>query len=531
MFSGEGLQRFCRDLTQPVYLVQAPNGAIGAAWRTAVPPERPRGFPVVGMLPPAYPEWLGDRGFSESHGLRFPYVVGEMAHGIASVAMVVAAAREGMLGFLGTAGLSVERSEGMAREVASVLAGSGAAWGANLIHVPTAPEHELRLARAYVDVGVPNVSLSAFMGVTPAVCWLAAKGARPTPQGTVHRPRRLFAKISRPETARQFMAPPPADMLRALVEAGDLTAEEASLASAVPIAGAVTVEADSGGHTDNRALTVILPRVMALRDEAVASYAHPVPLYVGAAGGIGTPLAAAAAFGMGADYILTGSVNQACVESALSPVAREMLADVDVADTAMAAAADMFELGVQVQVVKRGTMFAGRANSLYELYRAYDSLEELPPPTRRRLEEKIFRASLDDIWAQTQAFFEQRDPSQLDKAAADPKHKMALVFRWYLGRSVHWAIQGDPDRRRDYQIWCGPALGGFNAWTAGTFLAEPAERTVGQVGRNLLEGAATILRAQALRRAGVAVPASCFAFPPERLTVPEASSAAARGGR
>ncbi len=96
---------------------------------------------------------------------------------------------------------------------------------------------------------------------------------------------------------------------------------------------------------------------------------------------------------------------------------------------------------------------------------------------------------------------------------------------------MHWAIQGDPDRRRDYQIWCGPALGGFNAWTAGTFLAEPAERTVGQVGRNLLEGAATILRAQALRRAGVAVPASCFAFPPERLTVPEASSAAARGGR
>jgi trans-AT polyketide synthase, acyltransferase and oxidoreductase domains len=44
---------------------------------------------------------------------------------------------------------------------------------------------------------------------------------------------------------------------------------------------------------------------------------------------------------------------------------------------------------------------------------------------------------------------------------------MALVFRWYLGQSPVWANQGDADRKIDYQIWCGPAMGAFNEWVQG----------------------------------------------------------------
>ena len=46
----------------------------------------------------------------------------------------------------------------------------------------------------------------------------------------------------------------------------------------------------------------------------------------------------------------------------------------------------------------------------------------------------------------------------------EAKHRMALVFRWYLGKSSRWAISGESARRADYQIWCGPAMGAFNAW-------------------------------------------------------------------
>src|SRR5207302_8301337 len=94
--------------------------------------------------------------------------------------------------------------------------------------------------------------------------------------------------------------------------------------------------------------------------------------------GIATPASAAAAFAMGASYVLTGAVNQACVESGSSDLVREMLAQAEQADVAMAPAADMFEMGVKVQVLKRGTMFAMRAAKLYDLYRTYPSLDNLP---------------------------------------------------------------------------------------------------------------------------------------------------------
>ena len=44
---------------------------------------------LLAVLPPIYPEWLGERSFTATHGVRFPYVVGEMARGIATPRMTV----------------------------------------------------------------------------------------------------------------------------------------------------------------------------------------------------------------------------------------------------------------------------------------------------------------------------------------------------------------------------------------------------------------------------------------------------------
>ena len=60
-------------------------------------------------------------------------------------------------------------------------------------------------------------------------------------------------------------------------------------------------------------------------------------------------------------------------------------------------------------------------------------------------------------------------------------------------------------------------MGAFNAWVRGSFL-EPAEnRSVTQIGLNLMEGAATITRAQQVRTSGVDVPFTAFQFPPRPL--------------
>jgi PfaD family protein len=209
---------------------------------------------------------------------------------------------------------------------------------------------------------------------------------------------------------------------------------------------------------------------------------------------------------MGAAYVLAGSVHQACVEAGTSDAVRRMLAEARQADIAMAPAADMFEMGVKVQVLKRGTMFAMRAARLFELYKACGGLDQIPAAERAALEKTIFRAPLETIWDQTRAFFAARDPAQVERAARDPKHKMALVFRWYLGLSSQWANSGEPARTIDYQIWCGPAMAAFNEWVRGSFLEHPENRRVVTVALNILYGAAVLCRARILAGQGGTLP-------------------------
>jgi len=519
-FAADELLGLIARVREPVYVVREDErGRVGVAVGGEV--VRPNGDrskvkPLLASLPALYPEWLGDRSFCEVHNVRFPYVAGEMANGIATTGLVIAMARARMLGFFGAAGLAFERVERAINELETTL-GDGLSWGVNLIHSPNESALEDRVADLLIRRGVRRISVSAFMGLTPAVVRCAASGLSVNAQGQIVRRHQIFAKISRAEVAARFMSPPPAAMLDSLVAEGLITGEEAALALRVPVAEDITVEADSGGHTDNQTLTAVFPAILSLRDELEAKHGYARPIRIGAAGGLGTPAAVAAAFALGAAYVVTGSINQAALEAGLSEEGKAMLAQADIADVMMAPAADMFELGVKVQVLKRGTMFGVRGAKLYEAYVRWPSVEAMPAEVRARLEGEVLHASLDEIWSETRRFWSQRDPGEVAKAERDPKHKLALLFRWYLGKASRWAIDGEPKRRTDYQIWCGPAMGSFNRWAKGSFLADPKHRGAVQIALNLLEGAAVITRAQQLRTYGVAVPSRAFQFTPRPL--------------
>jgi trans-AT polyketide synthase/acyltransferase/oxidoreductase domain-containing protein len=520
-FTPEEITAAVTEIRQPLGLVLDPGSNRRGVHRISGPDAgspgtTPAGTQLLGVLPATYPEWLGSSEFCAAHHTRFPYLAGEMSTGIAGTEMVGKLADAGLMGFFGAGGLDERVVREAVERLGRTLRGRGN-WGVNLIHSPTEPAVEARTARLLVDAGVPAVSASAYMDLTPALVLCMARGLRTDGTGGVLRPRRVLAKVSRPETAERFLSPPPAPLLRRLVEDGELRPEEAALAARIPVAEDVTVEADSGGHTDNRQLGVVLPAIRALRDRLTGTHGYPHTIRIGAAGGLGTPAAVATAFALGADYVLTGSVNQAAVESGMSEEGRRMLAEADVADTAMAPAADMFEMGVRLQVLRRGTLFAGRAALLYELYQAHRSLDEIPAQRRTLLEQQIFRAPLEAVWAEVARFWAGRDPTQVTLAKEDPKHRMALVFRWYLGKSSRWAIAGDPERTADYQIWCGPAMGAFNRWTAGSFLAAPEHRTVVQIALNLLEGAAVLTRAHQARTCGLPITPAGFRFAPRPL--------------
>jgi PfaD family protein len=219
-------------------------------------------------------------------------------------------------------------------------------------------------------------------------------------------------------------------------------------------------------------------------------------------------------------YFVTGSINQSCVESGLSEDGRILLGKVGQTDVSQAPAADMFELGSKVQVLKYGTLFAPRAIKLAELYRQYQCLEDIPVDEVKTLEEKIFRKPLSQIWADTKDFFSHRDPATLEKALANPKLKMALVFRWYLGQASRWAINGLTDRRTDWSIFCGPSLGAFNEWVAGSYYEDTTNRRVADLAGLLLHGAAVLKRISLARDLGL-LPDDCYVnlppLPPEEL--------------
>ena len=70
--------------------------------------------------------------------------------------------------------------------------------------------------------------------------------------------------------------------------------------------------------------------------------------------------------------------------------------------------------------------------------------------------------------------------------------------------SSRWAVEAAPGRELDYQIWCGPAMGAFNAWARGTYLESPENRRVADIARVLMWEAAYLHRVQQLRLGGLA---------------------------
>ena len=456
---------------------------------------------------------LGDPEFMRIYGLNMSYMTGAMANGIASEELVIASGKVGLLSSFGAAGLVPSRIEEAINKIQQALPNGPYVF--NLIHSPSEDAIERGAVDLFLKYGVATVEASAFLDLTPNIVRYRVAGLRLNAQNQVEIGNRVIAKISRTEVASKFMAPAPATILQKLLAEGKITEEQAQLAANIPMADDITVEADSGGHTDNRPLVSLLPVILVLRDQFQAKYGYAQPIRVGAAGSIGTPASALAAFMMGAAYVLTGSVNQSCVEAAASAHSKILLAQAEMADVTMAPAADMFEMGVELQVLKRGTMFPMRAKKLYELYKNYESIEEIPQQERQKLEKQVFRNSLDEIWRQTEEHFNARDPHQIERAKDHPKRKMALIFRWYLGLSSRWSNTGEKGRETDYQIWCGPAMGAFNYWVKGSYLEEVSNRKTVEVAWHIMTGAAYLYRLRLLQIQGVWLPPACGEYAPQ----------------
>ncbi|MGZ9709223.1 PfaD family polyunsaturated fatty acid/polyketide biosynthesis protein [Glaciimonas sp. GNP009] len=434
------------------------------------------------------PENLGSAQFRQDYGVRFAYVAGAMVKAIASPQLVISMGRAGYLSFYGAGGMSMPKIEAALQQIQSALL-NGEAYGMNLLSDLSNPKNEMMLVDTLLRYGVRNVEASAYIQVTAALVKFRLKGATIDNQGKAVARNRVMAKISRPEVALLFLSPAPQLMVDSLLAEGHISAEEASLSGQLPVASDICVEADSGGHTDMGVTSVLLPTIIRLRDRLQQQYQFLHAVRIGAGGGIGTPESAACAFLLGADYIVTGSINQCTVEAGTSDAVKDMLQAIDIQDTAYAPAGDMFEMGAKIQVLKRGVLFPAKANKLYDLWRTHASLEQLDAAVRKEIQERYFRRSFDEVYRETEAYYRQMMPAEFDKAERNPKVKMALIFRWYFIHTMRVALKGEGEKV-DYQVHTGPALGAYNQWVKGSAMEDWRNRHVDKIAGELMQASA-----------------------------------------
>lgn len=435
---------------------------------------------------------LGSASFKADHGVGYAYVAGGLYHGISSVDLVVNMARRGFLASLGSFGLELSRVESAIVAVKAALP-QGEPFAVNVFSNFTDPDGDRPLVGLCLKHGVRTIECSGYIRPTLALARFRLRGLH-LRNGVPHASHRIIAKLSRPEIAAAFLRPVPERLVADLLEQGEITREQAELAQRIPAADDICLETDSGWYSERGNALSLFPAVSALRDEILREHRYAGTPRIGLAGGIGSPETVAGAYFAGADFVLTGTINQCTVEAGVSDIVKDLLQDCGPQDTIFAPGGELFEFGGQVQVLRKGLFFPMRAAKLYQQYQHFSSLNEIDPKTRSQLEEKYFGKSLDEVWRDIEASMAVRMPDELGRAERNPRHKMLLVFRSYFTRCIDAALMGRVEEKVQFNIPCSTAMGSLNHWLKGTPYQSWRNRPVAEISQLLLDAAVDFLR-------------------------------------
>jgi len=193
----DDLQQALLQVNEPVFLLS--DLKVGRGGSVTIGSSSPAGKPLLAYAPALHPSQLGDGEFCRVHGLRYAYVQGAMANGIASEELVEATCRAGGLGFFGAAGLSPAR---VAKAIDRLQGSLGQQpYGFNFIHSPAEADLEAAIADLYIERGIRRIEAAAFLGLTLPLVKYRLAGIHRGPDGEVVTPNQVFAKVSRVEVA------------------------------------------------------------------------------------------------------------------------------------------------------------------------------------------------------------------------------------------------------------------------------------------------------------------------------------------
>lgn len=425
---------------------------------------------------------LGSGAFRARYRLRLAYLAGS-SRGAGSVETALRLAGAGLMGVLGGSGLSPEQVAARLLETRRQLP-SGAPLALALLHSPENPELEMALALTATENEVDVLEVSGFL--QPRLSLLMFRFAGCAERGE---PRLVLARVARPDVASELVAPPSSHLLEMGLREGLLSPEDARVAVHWPLVSELCADPEGGGLTGSSSWAVLLPCLKAEATRARQRHGFSGEIFVGACGGMGSPEALAAAFFLGADFVMTTGINSCTPQSPLCPEARDLLAKVGVGDTTYAPAWETFELGGRMEVVRRGTLFAARAHKLQDIYRRGESLEALSESDRKWLEKHLLRTSIAEAWSRVQNELASVLPQALAAAADSPRLRLSLLCKWYLWSSLR-AAHGSATPSSDFAIPCDSEMGALNEWLKGTPLQPWSERHVDVLAQRLMTAAA-----------------------------------------
>lgn len=434
---------------------------------------------------------LGSPDFREKYRVKYSYIIGGMGKGISGSNLVAKVCNNGILGFLGTEGLEEIDVERMIKQTQSMIK-NDSVFGINITQDYFEKERIPSLVDICLKYNVKAVEISNFISITKDLVRYKVKGMRINEKGQ-YEGNSIVAKVSQTALASEFLKPAADDILRQLLNENEINMSEYELAKKVPLVDDLCLLGDCAYETERGNLVSMLDEVLSIRKRIVEQSDKELLFIprVGCAGGIGTPKIAAMYFYMGADFVLTGSINQCATEAVLAKSIKCLLNGLTVCDCTYVPSEKFFELDKNVQVVKKGVFFPSRAKLLKSLYEVNDSIDMISDNMKTYLKNKMFHMDLEDYYQNMKKTLNEK---QVVLADANPKYKMALIFKQYIKNAFMLATDiGDNDTNFvDVGLYCSSALGCFNEAVKGTYMEDYSKLSVVDIADYIMSGAKEI---------------------------------------
>lgn len=424
---------------------------------------------------------LGDREFMKKYNINLPYIVGPMHKGVSGYEFVKRLSDNNILSFVGTRGLSVDETQ----KIVVKLRGRKN-YGVSVDYDSFDKEHEKQIFELLIREKISVIQASSYFNLTENLVLYKLYGAKKNSNGENCIPNKIFLKTTRPEIAELFMTPVPENMLKKMHDEGKLSEEQVEIAKSIPLADEIIVVSFGADKTGSIPVNSFLPQVIAKKNALIKKYGYSENIHVGAAGSIGDPVSALDAFLLGADFIMTGSVNQCTAEAEISDMIKNKLQKVEIQDTEIIPTSHVYEIGMKMQVLKKGVFFTARALKLYEIYNKISKIEDIEPELLAQIQDKYFGKSIDAIYSEIKNELSEKE---IDRAETDSKFKFGLIIYWYYNYCTECAIRNDNVQNLNCLIPVSCAMGRINNFLEKTEYSDWKNRHPDIIAKLIMSGA------------------------------------------